>query len=124
MALSDFEIAVGGITSIPVLGGLVWLSYKTWGERNLDASKLNAKKPQTPVKKQETKPFFSKLSNPWENLKSTWNSQEDKYLLEIQITSLDNQYRALTARYDLIPTAALPQREKLLKFELLNFFVL
>ena len=56
MALSDFEIAVGGITSIPVLGGLVWLSYKTWGERNLDASKLNAKKPQTPVKKQETKP--------------------------------------------------------------------
>ena len=56
MALSDFEIAVGGITSIPVLGGLVWLTYKTWGERKIDASKLKPKKPQTPVKKQETKP--------------------------------------------------------------------
>ena len=56
MALSNFEIAVGGITSIPILGGLVFLSYKAWGERNLDVSKLKPKKPQTPVKKQETKP--------------------------------------------------------------------
>ena len=56
MALSSFEIAVGGITSIPILGGLVFLSYKAWGERNLDASKLKPKKPPTPVKKQETKP--------------------------------------------------------------------
>ncbi|WP_186483463.1 hypothetical protein [Synechococcus sp. A15-127] len=55
MALSNFEIAVGGIGSIPTLGGLVFLSYKAWGERNLDASKLKAKQPKSPPKKKEVK---------------------------------------------------------------------
>ena len=45
MALSGFEIAVGGLFSIPVVGGLVFLGYKVWGEKNLDASKLKPKKP-------------------------------------------------------------------------------
>ena len=45
MALSGFEIAVGGLFSIPVVGGLVFFGYKAWGEKNLDASKLKPKKP-------------------------------------------------------------------------------
>ena len=48
MGLSAFEIAVGGITSVPVLGGLVFLIYKAFGEKNLDTSKLRPKK--TPAK--------------------------------------------------------------------------
>ena len=44
MALSDFEIIVGGVTSIPVVGGLVYLGFKIWGEKNLDTSKLKPKK--------------------------------------------------------------------------------
>ena len=55
MALNNFEIAVGGLSSIPTLGGLVFLSFKAWGERNLDASKLKPKKPQPPPTKQEVK---------------------------------------------------------------------
>ncbi len=51
MALSGFEIAVGGITSIPVLGGLVLLGYKAFGEKNLDTSKLKPKKPAAADKK-------------------------------------------------------------------------
>ena len=51
MALSGFEIAVGGIASIPVLGGLVFLGYKAFGEKNLDASKLKPKKPAATDKK-------------------------------------------------------------------------
>ena len=45
MALSGFEIAVGGLFSIPVVGGLVFFGYKAWGEKSLDASKLKPKKP-------------------------------------------------------------------------------
>ena len=48
MGLSAFEIAVGGITSVPVLGGLIFLIYKAFGEKNLDTSKLRPKK--TPAK--------------------------------------------------------------------------
>ena len=52
MALSGFEIAMGGITSIPVVGGLIFLGYKSFGESSLDASKLKAK--QKPTVKKET----------------------------------------------------------------------
>ena len=45
MGLSGFEIAVGGLASIPVLGALIFLSYKAFGESNLDTSKLKRKKP-------------------------------------------------------------------------------
>lgn len=56
MSLSNFEIAVGGITSIPVLGGLVFLGYKSWGEKNLDASKLKPKKAVAKKKDPTPKP--------------------------------------------------------------------
>ena len=44
MALSEFEIAIGGLTSIPVVGGLFFLGYKSFGESSLDTSKLKPKK--------------------------------------------------------------------------------
>lgn len=54
MSLSKFEIAVGGISSIPVLAGLIFLAYKRWGEKNLDSSKLKSKK--VVAKKKEPAP--------------------------------------------------------------------
>ena len=51
MALSGFEIAIGGISSIPVVGGLIFLGFKAFGEKNLDASKLKPKKPAAAAKK-------------------------------------------------------------------------
>ena len=44
MSLSEFEIAIGGLTSIPVVGGLIFLGYKSFGESSLDTSKLKPKK--------------------------------------------------------------------------------
>ena len=44
MALSEFEIVIGGLTSIPVVGGLIFLGYKSLGESSLDTSKLKPKK--------------------------------------------------------------------------------
>ena len=55
MALSGFEIAMGGITSIPVVGGLIFLGYKSFGESSLDASKLKPKQ-KTAVKKEAPAP--------------------------------------------------------------------
>ena len=55
MALSGFEIAIGGITSIPVTGGLIFLGYKAFGEKNLDASKFKPKKPAQAKKAEPTK---------------------------------------------------------------------
>ena len=55
MALSGFEIAMGGITSIPVVGGLIFLGYKSFGESSLDASKLKPKQ-KTTVKKETHAP--------------------------------------------------------------------
>ena len=69
MALSGFEIAMGGVTSIPVLGGLIFLGFKAFGEKNLDASKLKPKKPATEAKKdaasaeKKTAPATEKASN-------------------------------------------------------------
>ena len=45
MALSGFEIATGGITSIPVTATLIFLGYKAFGEKNLDTTKYKPKKP-------------------------------------------------------------------------------
>ena len=56
MSLSGFEIAVGGITSIPLTSSLVLLIYKAFGEKRLDTTKLKVKKvkakamPSTPKK--------------------------------------------------------------------------
>ena len=55
MALSEFEIAMGGLTSIPVVGGLIFLGYKSLGESSLDTSKLQPKK-KTAVAKGEPTP--------------------------------------------------------------------
>ena len=44
MALSGFEMAVGGISSIPTTSGLCLLAYKLFGEQRLDASKIKSKK--------------------------------------------------------------------------------
>ena len=69
MALSGFEIAMGGVTSIPVLGGLIFLGFKAFGEKNLDASKLKPKKPAAAAKKdpvsaeKKTAPATEKASN-------------------------------------------------------------
>ena len=46
MALNEFEIAIGGVTSIPVMGGLIFIGYKSFGESSLDISKLKPKKKQ------------------------------------------------------------------------------
>ena len=53
MPLSGFEIAVGGITSIPVVGGLVLLGYKSFGEKALDSSKLKPKAKAKPAAKKD-----------------------------------------------------------------------
>ena len=45
MALTGFEISVGGVLSIPVVAGLTFVGFKTWGEKSLDASKYKPKKP-------------------------------------------------------------------------------
>ena len=56
MSLSGFEIAVGGITSIPLTSSLVLLLYKALGEKQLDATQLQVKNvaaettPSTPKK--------------------------------------------------------------------------
>ena len=44
MSLSEFEIAIGGLTSIPVVGGLIFLGYKIFGKSCLDTSKLKPNK--------------------------------------------------------------------------------
>ena len=68
MALSGFEIAMGGVTSIPVLGGLIFLGFKAFGEKNLDASKLKPKKPAAAAKKDpasaEKKPAAAAKKDP------------------------------------------------------------
>ena len=55
MALTTFEIAIGGISSIPTTAGLVFLAYKTWGEKRLDTSGLKPKKTTSSASKQATK---------------------------------------------------------------------
>ena len=75
MALSGFEIAMGGVTSIPVLGGLIFLGFKAFGEKNLDASKLKPKKPAAAAKKDpasaEKKPATAAKKDPATEEKKT-----------------------------------------------------
>ena len=44
MSLSQFEIAVGGITSVPLMSSLVLVLYKSFGEKRLDIAGLAQKK--------------------------------------------------------------------------------
>ena len=66
MALSGFEIAIGGITSIPVVGGLIFLGYKSFGESSLDASKLKPKQ-KTTVKKETPAPDKKEIKEKSQN---------------------------------------------------------
>ena len=66
MALSGFEIAMGGITSIPVVGGLIFLGYKSFGESSLDASKLKPKQ-KTTVKKEAPAPDKKEIKEKSQN---------------------------------------------------------
>ena len=66
MALSGFEIAMGGITSIPVVGGLIFLGYKSFGESSLDASKLKPKQ-KTAVKKKAPAPNKKEIKEKSQN---------------------------------------------------------
>ena len=49
MALSQFEIAVGGITSVPVLAGSIYILYQTFGAKALDTEKVDKLKPSPKV---------------------------------------------------------------------------
>ena len=60
MALSGFEIAIGGMTSIPVVGGLVFLGFKSFGENSLEVSKLKPK--SKPVAKKDSSSSENKLT--------------------------------------------------------------
>ncbi len=60
MALNEFEIAIGGITSIPIVSGLIFLGYKSFGENSLDTSKLKTKK--KPAVKNETSSSEKKVA--------------------------------------------------------------
>ena len=66
MALSGIEIAMGGITSIPVVGGLIFLGYKSFGESWLDASKLKPKQ-KTAVKKEAPAPNKKEIKEKSQN---------------------------------------------------------
>ena len=66
MALSGFEIAMGGITSIPVVGGVIFLGYKSFGESSLDASKLKPKQ-KTTVKKETPAPDKKEIKEKSQN---------------------------------------------------------
>ena len=55
MPLTNFEIAIGGITAIPTTTGLIFLAYKTWGEKRLDTSGLKPKKTASSASEQATK---------------------------------------------------------------------
>ena len=72
MALSGFEIAMGGITSIPVVGGLIFLGYKSFGESSLDASKLKPKQ-KTTVKKETPAPDKKEMKEKSQNQETKEN---------------------------------------------------
>ena len=76
MALSEFEIAIGGITSIPVVGGLIFLGFKSFGEKSLDTSKLKPKK--KPVVKKETPTSEVKKEKPATEVKKETPATEVK----------------------------------------------
>ena len=66
MALSGFEIGMGGITSIPVVGGIILLGYKSFGESSLDTSKLKPKQ-KTTVKKETPAPDKKEIKEKSQN---------------------------------------------------------
>ena len=78
MALSGFEIATGGITSIPVTAALIFLAYKAVGEKNLDTTKY---KPKKPVQTNKAEPLkekseYKKIYAPKKDVDTTKSATE------------------------------------------------
>ena len=101
MALSGFEIAMGGISSIPVVGGLIFLGYKSFGESSLDASKLKPKQKTEVKKAQKTlaknESFIDVISNSFKNgplsvMKRCFLEQRKVKIYNIGISSDDGRY--------------------------------
>ena len=85
MALSEFEIAMGGLTSIPVVGGLIFLGYKSIGESSLDTSKLKPNKKTTVAKGTPTpnkKEPEAKSQKTEKNINTTTTNKEKAYMGE------------------------------------------
>ena len=84
MALSNFEVAIGGLTSIPLLGGLIFLGYKSVGEISLDTSKLKPKKSPAMTKETPTTEKISKENSQKteQNIKSTTTNKEKTSAVE------------------------------------------
>ena len=78
MALGEFEIAIGGLTSIPVVGGLIFLGYKSFGEIKLNTSKLKPKK-KPAITKETSKPDKKPLKQitKGQNINTTTNNKEN-----------------------------------------------
>jgi hypothetical protein len=97
MALTGFEIAIGGITSIPVTAGLIFLGFKTFGEKNLDASKFKPKKAAQPKKADPTKETSkSKYSIDSEKESESKKAEQSHNLQLVKKTQL--RKRSLTIR--------------------------
>ena len=84
MALSEFEIAIGGLTSIPVVGGLIFLGYKSFGESSIDTSKLKPKKKPADVKATPTpdKKPEAKSQKTEKNINTTTTNKEKSSAVE------------------------------------------
>ncbi|MAS28900.1 MAG: hypothetical protein CMN97_11755 [Synechococcus sp. NAT40] len=55
MSLSQFEVAVGGISSIPVLSAIIFGLYKGMGEKNLVSTQTKKKTTATTTAKSSAK---------------------------------------------------------------------
>ena len=53
MALSEFEIIVGGLTSIPVVAGVFFLIEKTYGSRNYLRKPVKSPAPKASAAKEK-----------------------------------------------------------------------
>ena len=71
MPLTGFEISVGGVLSIPVVAGLTFIGFKSWGEKTLDSSKLKPKKPAPATTAVAKKATPAKKSGPAEQTSAT-----------------------------------------------------
>ena len=100
MALSEFEIAMGGITSIPMVGGLIYIGYKTLGESSLDVSKLKSKKkpaeanetPKSDKKaSKENSQKIEKINTTTTNKEETSSGEKPKSAKEKILVSSKNQ---------------------------------
>ena len=87
MALTGFEISVGGVLSIPVVAGLTFLGFKTWGEKSLDASKYKPKNPAPAAAAK--KPAPEKTAAPEKKAASEKTTAPDKKAAPVAKTAPD-----------------------------------